>query len=144
VTEKLAQTTYKIYIGFALLGILDAIYHAYSELTQVFTGCNLTVHISCGSVFQFGYTTISGVPFWIFGVVWFPLMLILGLILWNRSKLLLIPILFIGNMFTIYLWYLDLAVIWPAVHAICPVCVSLYIINYLMTIVGGASVYSDS
>ncbi|MHB1867533.1 MAG: hypothetical protein ACYCPP_01140, partial [Nitrososphaerales archaeon] len=63
---------------------------------------------------------------------------------WNRSKLLLIPILFIGNMFTIYLWYLDLAVIWPAVHAICPVCVSLYIINYLMTIVVGASVYSGS
>ena len=140
----MAETTFKIYTDIAILGIFVAAYHAYSELTGIFTSCNLTVHVSCGSVFQYGYTTIAGVPFWLLGVVWFPLMLILGLVLWNRSKSHLIPILLIGDMFTIYLWYIDLGVIWPAVHAICPVCVSLYVINYIMTIVVAASVYSDS
>ena len=111
---NLAETTSRIYSGIAILGILVSSYHAYSETTGIFTGCNLTVHISCGSVFQYGYTTIAGVPSWLLGVVWFPLMLILGLVLWNRSKSLMIPILLIGDMFTIYLWYIDLGVIWPA------------------------------
>ena len=140
----MAETTFKIYTSHAFLGIFVAVYHAYSELTGIFTGCNLTVHISCGSVFQYGYTRIAGVPFWLLGVVWFPLMLILGLVLWNKSKSLMIPILLIGDMFTIYLWYIDLGIIWPAIHAICPVCVSLYVINYFMTIVVAASVHSDS
>lgn len=35
----------------------------------------------------------------------------------------------IGNIFTIYLWYLELGVI----GIICPVCVSMYVINYAMT-----------
>ena len=41
----------------------------------------------------------------------------------------LIPILMIGNIFTVYLWYLELGVI----GAICPSCVSLYAINYALT-----------
>lgn len=60
-------------------------------------------------------------------------MLVLGFVLWRRAKVFLIPIVLIGDIFTIYLWYIDLAIIWPAVHALCPVCVSLYTINYLMT-----------
>ncbi len=143
VARNLAENTFKIFTGLAILGIIDAIYHAYSELTGFFNDCNISKQISCGSVFQYGYTTIAGVPFWLLGVIWFPLMLILGFVLWNRSKLLLIPILLIGNMFTIYLWYIDLGIIWPAIHAICPVCVSLYVINYLLTIVAAVSVYSD-
>jgi uncharacterized membrane protein len=41
----------------------------------------------------------------------------------------MVPILMVGNVFTLYLWYLELGVI----HALCPVCVSLYVLNYLMT-----------
>jgi uncharacterized membrane protein len=37
--------------------------------------------------------------------------------------------LMIGNLFTVYLWYLELGVI----HLICPVCVSLYVVNYALT-----------
>jgi uncharacterized membrane protein len=137
---------YRIYLGLAIAGILDAVYHTYSELTQVFRYCNINVHVSCGLVFQTGYTTIvighTAIPFWLLGVVWFPLMVVAGLVLWNRSKMLLIPILLIGNMFTIYLWYLDV-IIYEKVQAICPVCVSLYCINYAMTGIVIASVYSN-
>lgn len=37
----------------------------------------------------------------------------------------------LGNVFTGYLWYLELAVI----HIICPLCVSLYVVNYSLTII---------
>ncbi len=145
--EKRTQIAFRIYLILAAAGILDAAYHAYSELTQVFKYCNLNKHISCGLVFQTGYTTIvighTVIPFWFLGVVWFPLMLVSGLVLWNRSKLLLIPIILIGDMFTIYLWSLDI-LIWEKVQAVCPVCISLYAINYVMTGVVVASVYSDA
>jgi uncharacterized membrane protein len=35
----------------------------------------------------------------------------------------------LGNVFTIYLWYLELAVI----HEVCPLCVGLYAVNYALT-----------
>jgi len=37
----------------------------------------------------------------------------------------------VGNVFTVYLWYLELAVI----HIICPLCVSLYAVNYALTLI---------
>jgi uncharacterized membrane protein len=38
-------------------------------------------------------------------------------------------LLMVGNIFTLYLWYLELVVI----GALCPVCIGLYTLNYLMT-----------
>ena len=135
---------YKIFVLLAGAGVVIAVYHAYSELTQVFTYCNINVHISCGLVFQTGYTTIvignTAVPFWLLGVIWFPLIVVLGFVLWYRSRLLLIPILLIGDMFTIYLWYIEIAKVWPAIHALCPVCVTLYVINYVLTGIAALSI----
>ncbi len=37
----------------------------------------------------------------------------------------------IGNIFTAYLWYLELVVI----RIICPLCVSLYAVNYALTLI---------
>ncbi|MDH2900232.1 MAG: vitamin K epoxide reductase family protein, partial [archaeon] len=68
--------------------------------------------------------------FWTTGLVWFPLSLIIGIVAFKYyAEVILIPFLMIGNIFTIYLWYLELAVI----HLICPVCLSLYVINYALT-----------
>ncbi|MGI0090410.1 MAG: vitamin K epoxide reductase family protein [Nitrososphaerales archaeon] len=124
---------FKSYLGLSFLGIVVAIYHAYTELTSFFTYCNLNSHVSCGLLFQSGYTTIAvgsvAVPFWFLGIVWFPLTSILGFLLWNSMRLLLVPILLIGDIFTIYLWYIELGI----VDVICPVCVSLYVMNYVMT-----------
>jgi uncharacterized membrane protein len=132
-------------LGLAVLGIALAIYHAYDEVSENFSSCNINPNISCGNVFFSGHTTLFGVPFYILGLVWFPLLLVLGL--WSvrtaagslRSEVFL-PLLMVGNVFTLYLWYIELAV----VGAICPVCVSLYVVNYLMTIAVAVAAFRQS
>ncbi len=125
---------YYAFVGLSILGIGVAIYEAYDYLTQNFNGCNFNSYVSCGTVATSGYTSLDGVPFYVMGLVWFPLVLVLVLALSRLGKqpvdgIILLPFLMIGNIFTIYLWYLELGVI----HAICPVCVSLYVINYALT-----------
>ncbi len=124
------------FISLSAVGIADAIYHSVEEITQSFNSCNINSQVSCGSVFESGHTSLFGVPFYVLGLIWFPLALVLGILTLehagNRSMLngyILFPFLMIGNLFTIYLWYIELGVI----GAICPVCVSLYAINYAMT-----------
>ncbi len=130
----------KSFVARASVGILIAIYHGYDEVTNYSapgtTVCNINSFFSCGSVFSSGYTTFpqhGGLSLFVYGLIWFPLMLALGF--WfTRSRggvngVVMVPILMVGNIFTIYLWYLELGVI----HALCPVCVTLYVLNYLMT-----------
>jgi uncharacterized membrane protein len=132
----------KSFVALASIGILVAIYHGYDEVTNYSapgaTICNINSFFSCGSVFSSGYTTFpphGGLSLFVYGLIWFPLMLGLGL--WFTGKrggvngVVMVPVLMVGNVFTIYLWYLELGVI----HALCPVCVSLYVLNYLMTAV---------
>ena len=46
----------------------------------------------------------------------------------------------VGNIFTLYLWYLEI----DKIHALCPVCISLYCLNYLMTAVCFAAALRES
>ncbi|MGI0086010.1 MAG: vitamin K epoxide reductase family protein [Nitrososphaerales archaeon] len=126
----------KAYLALSGLGVAIAIYHSYDELTASFSSCNVSSKISCGGVFESGHTSLFGVPFYVLGLVWFPLVLVLGIVAAQRvgsSQVLnggiLLTFLMIGNIFTIYLWYLELVVI----GIVCPVCVSLYLINYALT-----------
>jgi uncharacterized membrane protein len=69
------------------------------------------------------------------GLAWFPAVFIIGLLTSRLGKKpvnseILLPVLMVGNIFTVYLWYLELVII----HIICPLCVSLYIVNYALTI----------
>lgn len=114
-------------------------YHAYDELTAYTapgTGaCNITQKVSCSGVFESHLTSIYGVPLYVLGLVWFPLILVFVGFLsgWGRKAIangsLLLLVLMVGNIFTVYLWYLEIDVI----GIICPVCVSLYVINYVLT-----------
>jgi uncharacterized membrane protein len=129
----------QIFTILSAAGIVDAVYHAYTEFTAHFT-CNINSTFNCGNVFSTGHTHIFGIPFWVLGVVWFPACLILGLVTSQKfgnkrdlNGIVLLLFLMIGNLFTVYLWYLDLAIIYPAVKSICEVCVSLYCINYALT-----------
>ena len=115
-------------------GVAD--YTAYEYITQDFTSCTINQQFSCGGVFQSGHTSIFGIQFYILGLVWFPLLLVVGLYTSRMAKRpvnaeILLPILMTGNIFTIYLWYLELAII----HVICPLCVSNYAVNYALTII---------
>jgi uncharacterized membrane protein len=89
-------------------------------------------------VFTSGFTKFPpgqyGLSLYVYGLIWFPLMLALGYFTSRKDGSLvgevLLPVLMVGNLFTLYLWYLELGVI----HAVCPVCVSMYALNYVMTI----------
>jgi uncharacterized membrane protein len=126
----------RIYFLVSVVGIGIAIYTANEYLTQNFTSCNINPQVSCGGVFQSGHTSIFGIPFYVTGLVWFPAVLILGLLTSRLGKKqvnseILLPVLMVGNIFTAYLWYLELVVI----HIICPLCVSLYAVNYALTLI---------
>ena len=135
----------KAFVALAVVGIVIALYHSYDEISAytapLSTVCNYNSFVSCGSVFASGDVTFPpgayGIPLYIYGLVWFPLMVVLGL--WfgmKRGSLygeVLFPMLMVGNLFTIYLWYVELGV----VHALCPVCIGMYVLNYAMTIVAG-------
>jgi uncharacterized membrane protein len=140
----------KAFIALAAVGIPDAMYHAYGEITAysapLSNKCELSSFWGCISVFQSGYTKFppsDGISMWVYGIIWFPL--ILALSLWFTrggapvNAAVLLPLLTVGNIFTIYLWYLELGVI----HAVCPVCVSLYLLNYGMTVLAVVQLLKD-
>ena len=108
----------------SVVGVAEAFYHAWLE--NAFTTNWFNVKFS-------GYASLMGVPYWAFGIVWFPLILTVGL--WvtrlGRSGLpgRLLILLTVGNVFTGYLWYLDLIV----VNALTPAYVGLYLTNYALT-----------
>jgi len=114
----------KAFIVVSAVGIVAALYHA--SLEGAFT-------TNFAAVSYAPFASFFGVPYWVFGVVWFPLVLVLGL--WTstlgtvalRKDLLIL--LTIGNVFTGYLWYLDLVVI----RAFTALYVALYAINYVLT-----------
>jgi len=124
----------KVFFLTAAVGVAIAIYIANEYLTTNFQACYINQQFSCGGVFQSGHTSLFGIPFYVTGLVWFPSMILVGLFItrMGREPLngeILLPLLMIGNAFTVYLWYLELVVI----RIICPLCVSLYAVNYVLT-----------
>jgi uncharacterized membrane protein len=131
-------SAFQTFVGFIAIGIALAIYHAYDEITNysqpISNACHVTGTLSCSPVFPYSHP--FGIPLYIFGIVWFPLLLVVLLFMRpHLEKKIMIPLLMVGNAFTVYLWYLDLAIVLPSVHAICPVCLSMYATNYVLTIV---------
>lgn len=114
----------KAFIALSALGIVGAFYHAWSE------GAFSTNY---GQVAFSQYATFYGIPYWIFGIVWFPLVFVV--VLWstkfgkNELPMGMLVLLTVGNMFTGYLWFLDLVVI----KAFTAVYVALYSANYALT-----------
>lgn len=114
----------KPFILVAALGIIGAVYHAWAE--GAFTTNYATVSFS-------PYASFFGIPYWVFGVVWFPLVFAVALWMTGFAKVGLkkemLVLLTVGNIFTGYLWYLDFVVI----NAFTLVYAALYGANYLLT-----------
>jgi len=112
------------FIFLSAVGVAEALYHAWLE-NAFATNQSLVTYSP--------YASFFGVPYWVFGVVWFPLVLVLAL--WatrvGRKKLRkdLLVILSIGNLFTLYLWWVDLLIIGTFNAAY----VGLYVTNYALT-----------
>jgi uncharacterized membrane protein len=133
------------FLSLSLAGLALAIYHAYGEITS-YSGpgtqvCSINQKFSCVGVFESGHDTLIGIPFYVFGLVWFPVLLILWAYLtgWGRGPIqyasLVLIFVLIGDVFTIYLWYIELDVI----GIICPICMSMYIANYALTGIAAAA-----
>ena len=112
------------FIFLSVVGVAEALDHAWLENA-------FTANVSMVSYSP--YASFFGVPYWVFGLVWFPLLLVVGL--WttrfgraNLNERLLI-LLSIGNIFTVYLWFLDLLIIGTFTAAY----VGLYVTNYALT-----------
>ena len=112
------------FIFLSAVGVAEALDHAWLENA-------FTTNVSLVSYSP--YASFFGVPYWVFGIVWFPFVLAIGL--WttrfgraNLNKRLLI-LLSIGNIFTAYLWFLDLLIIGTFTAAY----VGLYVTNYALS-----------
>ena len=112
------------FVLLSVVGVAEAFDHAWLEVA-VTTNLSVIANSSFGSYY--------GVPYWAFGVVWFPLILAVGH--WTtrlgQDQLIgeLISLMTIGNIFTGYLWFLDLVV----VRAFTAAYVGLYVTNYALT-----------
>ena len=126
----------RAFIALCVVGIAVAVYHAYGEITYSLGSCSINSVFSCRAVFASGYTSVLGVEFWVYGVVWFPVVLVAGL--WTIRNYgtplgsLLVPLLMVGNVFTLYPWDIEIRLL-NGVY--CLVCISLYTTNYIMTFV---------
>jgi uncharacterized membrane protein len=128
-----------LFIIVALGGVGVAIYQNWEYATLNFTSCSLNSAFSCSTVAAWAkshflaigstsipYSTILPVS----GLIWFILSIVVAILAFRSySEVILVPFLMIGDIFTIYLWYLELDVI----HSICPVCLSLYLVSYALT-----------
>ena len=119
------------FLTLAAVGVGEAFYHAWSE--NAFTTNWFSVKFAPNA-------SLFGVPYWVCGIVWFPLVLVLGLWITKLGRETLpgklLVLLSVGNLFTGYLWYLDLIVIgsFTAAYA------GLYVTNYALT---GLVVYQN-
>lgn len=121
----------KVFVVLSFIGIIEAFYHAYLEKA-------FSTNIFAISYSAFG--SLFGVPYWLFGVVWFPLVFIVGLsatgVTHRKLNDWLLLLLTVGNAFTGYLWYLDIVI----VKAYNPLYIALYATNYALT---GLVVYEN-
>lgn len=125
----------KVYMALCLVGIAIVLVITYEYLTATFVSfCNINSKVSCEGVFLSGHTSIFGIPFYALGLFWFPFLMLVGYYtVRTNGELdgqLLFPLLLIGDIFTIYLWYDQLVVI----GIICPLCVATYLVNYALTV----------
>lgn len=121
---QLTNNSSKAFIAVSIVGVGLAIYHAWLE--GAFTTKFWAVHYST-------YASFAGIPYWVCGVVWFPLVLIVGS--WSTKvgraglKRELIAFLTVGNIATGYFWYLDIMIVKALTFAY----IALYVTNYVLT-----------
>lgn len=112
------------FILLAAVGVFGGAYHAWAE--GAFT-------TNYGVVAFSPYASVYGIPYWVFGVVWFPFVLVVALWATDLGRRALpmemLTVLTIGNVFTGYLWFLDLVLI----KAYTWMYVALYSANYALT-----------
>jgi len=118
------KALYRISIALAILGVLVSIYMTIFKLTENAKMC--LGNGGCSIVNSSSYSEVSGIPVALIGVGGYLVILAL-LFLENRTNflkqngtLIVFGFALIGFLFTLYLIYVELALI----HALCPFCLT--------------------
>ena len=118
------KTLYRISIGLAILGILVSVYMTIFKLTENQKMC--LGNGGCSVVNSSSYSEVSGIPVALIGVGGYLVILAI-LLIENRIRffkqngtLIVFGLSLVGLLFTLYLIYVELALI----HALCPFCVT--------------------
>lgn len=113
----------------AFLGLLDAIYIAYTHYLHIVPPCFTG---GCETVLTSKYTELIGIPNAVIGIGYYGLVMILVWLYWKTKHHLLPSLLLIftllGLIAGIYLIYLQAAVI----HAYCQYCLFSELIDFLL------------
>ena len=117
------KTIRTVSIGLASSGLIDSIYLTWVKVTNRYALCGPIG--DCESVNSSRYSEIGGVPIALLGAGAYLLIIVLlaleprGSIWMEYSPYVVLGITIAGSLYSIYLTYLEVAVI----HAICPYCV---------------------
>ena len=121
--EQLKNKQSLLYV-LCILGLGISMYLTYAKLTSSSVAC---INAGCNTVQSSKYSEISGIPVGMFGIgFYFILFTLLFKAKENLAKLLLIW----GNLYSLYLTYLELFVI----KAICVWCVGSFVVIILMSL----------
>ena len=128
------KTLYRISIALAILGTLVSVYMTIFKLTENQKMC--LGNGGCSVVNSSSYSEVSGIPVALVGVAGYLAILAI-LLIENRIKffkqngtLIVFGLSLVGFLFTLYLIYVELALI----HALCPFCVTSQITMTLLFI----------
>ena len=128
------KTLYRISIALAILGALVSVYMTIFKLTENNKMC--LGNGGCSVVNSSSYSEVSGIPVALVGVGGY-LAILAVLLIENRNKffkqngtLIVFGLSLVGFLFTLYLIYVELALI----HALCPFCVTSQITMTLLFI----------
>ncbi len=128
------KTLYRISIALAILGTLVSVYMTIFKLTENNKMC--LGNGGCSVVNSSSYSEVSGIPVALVGVGGY-LAILAVLLIENRNKffkqngtLIVFGLSLVGFLFTLYLIYVELALI----HALCPFCVTSQITMTLLFI----------
>ena len=118
------KTLYRISIALAILGTLVSVYMTIFKLTENNKMC--LGNGGCSVVNSSSYSEVSGIPVALVGVGGY-LAILAVLLIENRNKffkqngtLIVFGLSLVGFLFTLYLIYVELALI----HALCPFCIT--------------------
>ena len=125
-----AETAHAVILLGLVAGLGFSIFAAYESTHPGVEGvCTINSYISCSKIDNSGQTTTLGIQDFYWGIAGFVVMLALDLPLyrsWNRRLLeTLTAISFAGVLLTVYLAYIEFAVI----QGLCVICLGAYLSN---------------
>ena len=112
----------------AILGFLLSLYFLYVKTKQKNNNykalCDISDTISCSKAAKSNYSALFGFSNAILGVIFYPIVFILQLSSFNFY---IFYLSIIASLFSLYLIYISFKI-----KVLCPVCITTYIINFLI------------